>query len=72
VAPFSNKYDSVIVYQSNNSPLYPALSTANRQVKVTIPNLGAEVLNNLIGREPVRRQNAPYRPPETVITVPVT
>ena len=44
MAPFTNNFDSVIVYQSNNTPLYPALPTAGRQVKITVPNYGAEVL----------------------------
>jgi SAM-dependent methyltransferase len=41
----SNTFDSVIIYQSRNSPRRSPLPGADARVKITIPDLGADVIN---------------------------
>jgi SAM-dependent methyltransferase len=38
-------FDSVIIYQSRNEPRRPPMPGADARVKITIPDLGAEVIN---------------------------
>ncbi len=43
-APTGNTYDSVIFQQSIAGAKRPALPAANAQVRIAIPNLGADVI----------------------------
>ena len=43
-SPFSNHFDSIVIYQNNNEPVYKPMSSAQSNIEITIPNLGADVI----------------------------
>jgi hypothetical protein len=44
LAPLSNTYDSVVIYQSTNRKMLSPLLGADALIKITIPDYGADVV----------------------------
>jgi SAM-dependent methyltransferase len=45
-SPCGNTFDSVVIYQSANEGQRPALPGADRKIRITIPDMGADVQPN--------------------------